>query len=103
MAQSVKQQALGFGSGHDLKVHGFEPHARLSMEHAWDSLFLSLKISKLKRKKEKIRPQGSIIFWLLLDKQSNPCFRMWISMWGIITNNLKCLLKSLISMMAICH
>ena len=32
---------LGFGSGHDLTVHEFEPHVRLCAAHAepaWDSL-----------------------------------------------------------------
>ena len=41
MAQSVKQPTLGFGSGHDLMVCEFEPHAGLcadSAEPAWDSL-----------------------------------------------------------------
>ena len=45
VAQSVKPLSLGFGSGHDLVVHGIEPQVRLctdSMEPAWDSLSLSL-------------------------------------------------------------
>ena len=29
MAPSVKQGTLGFGSGHDLTVHGFKPHVGL--------------------------------------------------------------------------
>ena len=65
MAPSVKRPTLGFGSGHDLLVHEFEPcvrlHATLSTEPAWDSLSpslsaplllvlsLSLKICKLKK------------------------------------------------------
>ena len=41
--QSVKYLALGFGSGHDLKVHEFEPCISLcadSAEPAWNSLSL---------------------------------------------------------------
>ena len=40
MAQSVKCPTLDYGSGHDLMVHGFEPHVGLctgSVELAWDS------------------------------------------------------------------
>ena len=67
MAQSVKRPTLGFGSGHDLVVRGFEPWIGLcadSAEPAGDSLCpslsdpaslvlslslsLSLKINKLK-------------------------------------------------------
>ena len=57
---SLSVQTLGFGSGHDLTVRGFEPQVRLrpdSPEPAWDSfspylsapppLTLSLKINKL--------------------------------------------------------
>ena len=40
VTQSVKHLTLDFGSGHDLTVHGFEPH--VSMEPAWDSLSPSL-------------------------------------------------------------
>ena len=29
VAQLVKRLALGFGSGHDLTVHGFEPRIKL--------------------------------------------------------------------------
>ena len=50
MAQSVKCPTLGFGSGHDLTVHGFKPHFRLcagSAEPAWDSLFLPLSLPPL--------------------------------------------------------
>ena len=60
-AQLVKCPALGFGSGHDLKVSGIKSHNRLcadSIDAAWDSLllslplvFLSLKINKLREKK----------------------------------------------------
>ena len=42
--RSVKHPTLGFGSGHDLTIHGFEPRVGLradSTESAWDSLFLS--------------------------------------------------------------
>ena len=45
MAQSVKRLTLGFGSGCDLLVHGFEPHVGLcadNVEPAWDSLSLPL-------------------------------------------------------------
>ena len=45
VAQLVKYPTLGFGLGHDLMVCGFEPCVCLctySMEHAWDSLSLSL-------------------------------------------------------------
>ena len=49
MTQSVKRPALGFGSGHDLTVHKFEPHVGLcadSAKPAWDlSLSLSLSLS----------------------------------------------------------
>ena len=41
MAQSVKRPTLGFGSGHDLTVRGFEPRVGLcadSMGPAWDPL-----------------------------------------------------------------
>ena len=45
LAQSVKHLPLGFGLGHDLTVHEFEPGVGLcddSTESAWDSLFSSL-------------------------------------------------------------
>ena len=45
MAQSVKCLTLDLASGHDLTVHGIEPHIGLctdSMEPALDSLFASL-------------------------------------------------------------
>ena len=44
-AQGVKRLTLDFGSDHDLKVRGFEPHVRLhaaGVEPAWDSVSLSL-------------------------------------------------------------
>ena len=44
MAQWVKRPSLDFGSGHDLKVHEFQPHVRLCAdipEPARDSLFPS--------------------------------------------------------------
>ena len=47
MAQSVKHLTLGFGSGHDLTVRGFESCIRLcaeSAEPAWDSLSLPLSL-----------------------------------------------------------
>ena len=45
VAQLVKHLTLGFSLGYDLKVCGFEPHARLqadSVEPAWDFFSLSL-------------------------------------------------------------
>ena len=45
MAQWVKRPTLDFGSGHDLTVHGMEPHIELhadSAEPTWDSLAPSL-------------------------------------------------------------
>ena len=45
VAQSVKHLTLGFGSGHDLMIRGFEPHIRIcadSVEPAWDFLSPSL-------------------------------------------------------------
>ena len=47
MAQSVKRPTLGFGSGHDLTVRGFEPRVGLragGAEPAWDSLALPLSL-----------------------------------------------------------
>ena len=44
MSQFVRSLTLGFGSGHDLTIHEFEPiglHAD-SMEPAWDPLSPSL-------------------------------------------------------------
>ena len=41
MAQSVEHLTLDFSSGHDLMVHGIEPHVRLcaqSAKPAWNSL-----------------------------------------------------------------
>ena len=41
----LKQLTLDFSSGHDLTVHGFEPHIGLFTDHAepaWDSLPLPL-------------------------------------------------------------
>ena len=46
--QVVKHLALDVGLGHDLVVHGIEPHVGLCadrMEPAWDSLPLSLPLS----------------------------------------------------------
>ena len=43
MAQSVKPLTLGFSSGHDVAVRGFEPRVGLcadSKETAWDPLSL---------------------------------------------------------------
>ena len=63
MAQSVACRPLDFSSGHDLIVHGLEPHVRLHadcVEPAWDCLSPSLSapllltqtLSKLKIKKK---------------------------------------------------
>ena len=49
VVQSVEHQTLDLGSGHDLKVHEFKPHVRLSTgsrEPAWDSLSPSLTLSR---------------------------------------------------------
>ena len=40
MAQSLKLLTLGLGSGHDLMVHGIEPHIR--GKAAWDYVALPL-------------------------------------------------------------
>ena len=72
VAPSVKRLTLDFGSGHGLTVCGIEPHVRLctdSTKPAWDapplsisalpppllslSLFLLLKINKLKKKRRR--------------------------------------------------
>ena len=48
VAQWVKRPTLGFGSGRDLTVCGFEPCMGLfadSVEPAWDSLSQSLSLS----------------------------------------------------------
>ena len=48
MAQSFERLALDFGSGHDLKVCGFEPRVGLqadSEEPAWGSLSPSLSLT----------------------------------------------------------
>ena len=40
MVQPGEHLTLGFGSAHDLMVHGFKPHGRLyadSVEPTWDS------------------------------------------------------------------
>ena len=50
VAQSVKTPTLGFGSGLDLVVRGFEPRVGLhtgDAEPAWDSLSLSLSLLPL--------------------------------------------------------
>ena len=49
VAQVVKRLTLDFGSGNVLTVRGFETHAGLctdSTEPVWDSLHLSLSLSK---------------------------------------------------------
>ena len=48
VVQSVKRPTLGFSSGHDLRVHYFEPRVGLctdGTEPAWDSLSLSPSLS----------------------------------------------------------
>ena len=50
VAQLVKSPTIGFGSGHDFTVRGFEPHIGLcadSAETAWDFLSPSLSASLL--------------------------------------------------------
>ena len=50
VAQSVEYPTVDFSSGHDLMVHGIEPHVGLctdSMEPAWDSLCPCLSASPL--------------------------------------------------------
>ena len=45
VAHLVKRLTLGFGSGDDIKVHGFKPHVGLcadNAEPAWDSVSLPL-------------------------------------------------------------
>ena len=47
VVQSAKRPAFDFGSGHALRVRGFEPYVRLctdSVEPAWDSLSLPLSL-----------------------------------------------------------
>ena len=47
MAQWVERLTLGFGLGHDLMVHEFEPCIRLhagGIGPAWDSLYLPLSL-----------------------------------------------------------
>ena len=47
VAQLVEQLILGFGSGHDLEVHEFQPCVGLcidSAEPAWDCLFLPVSL-----------------------------------------------------------
>ena len=51
VAWSVTHPTLGFCSAHDLMVCEFEPHVGLctdGVETAWDSLSLSLSLSKIK-------------------------------------------------------
>ena len=58
VAKSIKHPTLGFGSGHDLTVHEFEPFIRLcGVSTAWNSLSpslplpcsLSLSLSKINK------------------------------------------------------
>ena len=45
VVRSVKGPTVGFGSGHELMVPGFEPHVGLraeGVEPAWDSLSIFL-------------------------------------------------------------
>ena len=47
MAQPVKRPTLDFSPGHDLTVHGVEPHVGLcaaATETAWDSVSPSLSL-----------------------------------------------------------
>ena len=45
MAQLLTRLTLGFGSGHDLMVHGFEPHVGVRSLLGILSLSLSLSLS----------------------------------------------------------
>ena len=45
MVQLATRLALDFGSGHDLMVHGFEPHVRLCADNAGACLGFSLPLS----------------------------------------------------------
>ena len=48
VAQLVKWLTLDFGSGHDLRIHEFNPHIKLcadSTKPAWYSLSLLLSLS----------------------------------------------------------
>ena len=49
MSQRVESLTLGFSSGHDLTVHGFEPRVGLcgdSVEPTWDSVSRSLPLPR---------------------------------------------------------
>ena len=85
MAQLVKLSTLGFGSGHDLIVHEFNPCICLSAgstEPAWHALspshcpfpacILSLsKTNELKKKKGKVmRMDILVLFLTLVEKLS---------------------------------
>ena len=64
MAQPVRHPTLDLSSGHDLKVHGFEPHVGLcsgSVEPVWDSLSPSPSAS----------PLHMLYLFLSLNKETN--------------------------------
>ena len=46
VAQSVKRPTLGFGSGHDLTVHGFESRVFFQFPSPTRAVSVSLKINK---------------------------------------------------------
>ena len=46
MAQSVNHPTLGFGSGHDLVVHGFEPHVRLCPDSSEPGSYFRFSVSR---------------------------------------------------------
>ena len=74
MAQSVKRPTLGFGSGHDLAVHGFEPHMDLLEILSASPLltvFLSLKNKQINLKKYMYGIQALHLLSLLQNPVSN--------------------------------
>ena len=62
VAQSVKSLTLDFSSGHDLTVHGIEPHMGPG-NPAWDSLSPSLSLCNA--------PACTHAFSLKINKQIN--------------------------------
>ena len=82
MAQSVKCPTLDFSSGHDLTVHGIQPHVGLCTVSAWDSLslplspacvgsvslFLKINLNKEKKKKGHLTALVFSCFWTLLTR-----------------------------------
>ena len=82
MAYSVRHPTLGFGSGHDLTVHGFEPHVAFhsdGAEPAWDFLSLSppplltlsISLSQNKLKKKKTTKKNNVKSISMLRKKNS--------------------------------